>query len=276
MKKLSQLLASLTNLSDPITELERAHTVLEAAHAAAVAELDGFAHARKKALEDDDDAALGSLRLRRPFLEDERDRLVIAIEAVRQKLAEAHAAKKQARVAELRAAHDTAIHAYLAATQPALSAFEAVLKVRAEGIREGFANAIAAMELPPTVGPSAILSREALEAYARNVADALPRPKRAPSKPKPVAIKASLPEPRVVLPVAARRAPIRETPKQGETLVVALRPGAEVSGRGPLAIGDEIALSHDAATNLLRAGVVEFVSVASPPIIDANQQESIS
>lgn len=279
MTKLSALLATITAAPDPVIELERALSETEASHRAALTELDGLADARQKALEEGDDGALAALRQRRPFLEDERDRAMLAISQLRQKLGEARAAVKQARIAEHRAAHDAAVAEYLKTAYVALTAFDAIVTVRAAAIREGFAGAVQAMELPPNLPGGPFLDRDGLAAFAKKQHPATARRVKATVRkfaPPDTPLTDSQGPVRLgVLPAQrrARRAPVREAADEGAVSLVVVRPGIDLPGRGPLAIGDEIALPKDEATSLLRSGAVDLVPRTPAPIIEAPLQE---
>jgi hypothetical protein len=280
MKKLSHLLASFTNVPDPVTELERAQIELKSAHDAVTAELEGMSASRQKALEDGDDSVLAALRQRRPLLEDERDRTAIAMEQVRQKLVDARATAKQARLAEHRSAHDLARSDFMRAAYIALAAFDAIVAVRSTAIREGFAGAMQAMEMPPNVQGHALLSRELLDAFTKSALLVASRRAKASVR------KTTSPEPRMTdsqgpvrlgdMPVQrrTRRALLRETPNEGDVTLTVLKPGIELPGRGVLTIGDEVALPPDDAANLLRSGAVEIVTPPPPPV-DATQKEAL-
>lgn len=269
-KPLSALLASLTNAPDPVSELERTLTDLNSSRDAATARLAGLDGERREALVDGDSAALATVRELRFVLEDEAESLAMAIAEVSARLAQVHELRRQAQLADHRAAHEKAVKAFLKLSAPALAAFNAILFVRAQAIEEGFANAMRALDLPPNINGNPILSPEALRQFEDRETPPPPRVKRASAAKLAGSerVAAPIPSP-VVAPVSAsvvafaERTPHRETPKDGEAVVTVLRSGLEYPGRGLLVAGDEIAVSTENAAALVRSGAADFASVPS-------------
>lgn len=278
--KLKDLFATATSGADPIIVLERAMADLEITRDAAYAELARWPSAREQALRDGDAAELLRLRERRATLEDERDRADIALKETRAKLTEARQTRRGERWSFHRSEHGVAESIYLKAAQVALDAFAAIVAVRAAAINEGFAHEVQTLSLPPNINGSPLLAPDLMNAFIRKTPDTPPRRVRPIArKPLKVAphfaeVQTGVRQDNVIAQPRERRPLMREVAGDGEVVISILRAGVEVNGKGPLAVGDEVAVATGQAADLLRSGAADFAqaSPVTPPSITADQQ----
>jgi hypothetical protein len=168
---------------------------------------------------------------------------------------------------DLREQYEAASRDYADALRDAIDKQAAMVALGDTARREGFEQEAVACFTPPMRMLTADGLNEFEVALDRQrdaqVAEraAAPAPLVTPGKttPKPAPKLAAVP---LVKPKP--RAPIVETPAEGQIAVVVVKGGIEVAGRPPLATGDVIALPPVEAEKLLRSGSVDRHQPSAP------------
>lgn len=221
------------------------------------------------------------------------------IDAATTRLDLAVAAERQALWEQLRGQYAASVKAYAAAAKKLFPLAKAMMDAR-EHLCDNFGHDHNAMPTPPVLGETLLVAVDLLESFEQNVAAAVavrPQSERvAPSAPAnatdalaPVAPRRVIgrlypPPPSASAPSSQssasqpanhaappRRAPLRETPAEGERLFMLHRGLLEHPRKGALQAGDAVALRLDEGAPLIAKGAGDWVSAAELAAIDGMQ-----
>jgi hypothetical protein len=221
------------------------------------------------------------------------------IDAATTRLDLAIAAERQALLDQLRGQYGAAVKAYTTAAKKLFPLANAMMKAR-ERLCDNFGHEHQIMPNPPVLGATLLVEADLLEAFEQSVTAAVvvrPEPARAATiaqpdtvgadaqtVPKRVQVRLYPPPPSTdalgVARIASqtanhaappRRAPLRETPAEGERLFMLHRGLLEHPRKGALQAGDAVGLRPDEGAPLIAKGAGDWVSAAELAAIDGMQ-----